>query len=188
MTPSDAPARTMLALSPSSSALSVTASESARAECSSPRSAPRIPTPGASPARARRRYSRCLCCSAQQPALEPVAQLGGAHRQAVALHDLEDLQPDHRRQRVVHMRGVEEEAALVGRLRNLRRWSSRPPAAARRRASSRAPGCPAPPRRARTRTSCRCVPCRSALRRGSAASRARAFLLQGGQISLRQTR
>ena len=51
---------------------------------------------------------------AQQPGREMLAGLGGALGQPVALHDLEDFQPDRGGQRVVHMRRVEEEVPLVG--------------------------------------------------------------------------
>ena len=90
MTPSDAPVRTMLALSPRGSALSVTASESARrvvlvpierSEFYSEQQAP--------PADVANAVIFLLQCA--QPTLEPVAQLGCAWRQPVAPYYLDHL-------------------------------------------------------------------------------------------------
>jgi hypothetical protein len=119
MTPSDAPVRTMLAAQPETQrpvrnrirkrARRVVLVPIERSEFYSEQQAP--------PADVANAVIFLLQCA--QPTLEPVAQLGCAWRQPVALYDFDDFQPDHCRQRIVYVGGIEEEAAIVCCLRGL---------------------------------------------------------------------
>ena len=92
----------------------------------------RTPARAAGRARARRRCRRGAAAAPRRPAASRApSRLARAARPSRS-HDLEHLQPDRGRQRIVDMRGVEQEVARVSASARSRRWSSRPPAAGRR--------------------------------------------------------
>ena len=176
---------TMFMCRPSSRQCRVTAAPSWSALASS-RGPGRARRPAAARGRGRRRPPRggpAAPAGRAAGARRASGPAGRARRVRARQHGV----ADRGRQRVRHVRGEEEEAALVRLLLDLGAGDhrrQRQPGAERlgQREDVRARR-----RRARTRTRCRCGTARSAPRRGSAASRARAHLaLQRGEVAGRR--